>query len=324
MPDADPNVVRALRRRGLDLARWLDACEAGWRSTNLDSIFRGNGGGAAAAAGKNDRSSRRYRACAREVLARVRLETYVRPLRSADAEFEFLDLGCAPGGFAAELLRRFPRARGYGVTLPPQRGGQNLFRELRDHPRFRVWHADAETEFPRELARRTFDVVVDDAVATRTSAGSDPAPDCADRLSKRTLALALAHLSPGGVLVRRERLDAVVSTMQRLSTLRRTFADWTAIKPASSYALTRTYFLTCSGYGTAVATMRTPETIASDVAALWRPLVDAHGEAIRRVIDGDGKFIAPTKASEKARRTRSTKSEPRDDVEWRARRRRRS
>ncbi|CAK0851068.1 unnamed protein product [Prorocentrum cordatum] len=35
----------------------------------------------------------------------------------------FLDLGCAPGGFAGRLLEQFPAAQGYGVTIPREAGG---------------------------------------------------------------------------------------------------------------------------------------------------------------------------------------------------------
>lgn len=47
----------------------------------------------------------------------------------------FLDLGCAPGGFAARLLEEKPMARGYGVTMPVEGGG---FPMLFQHQWFQV------------------------------------------------------------------------------------------------------------------------------------------------------------------------------------------
>lgn len=47
----------------------------------------------------------------------------------------FLDLGCAPGGFAARLLQEHPSSWGFGVTLPVEAGG---FPILLEHDRFQV------------------------------------------------------------------------------------------------------------------------------------------------------------------------------------------
>ncbi|KAI0666910.1 hypothetical protein C8Q78DRAFT_994630 [Trametes maxima] len=43
--------------------------------------------------------------------------------------FEFLDIGCAPGGFSRHVLQRNPSARGLGVSLPESRGGHAFFLE---------------------------------------------------------------------------------------------------------------------------------------------------------------------------------------------------
>jgi len=274
MPDADPNVVCALRRRGLNLEPWLKTCEAGWHSSRLDRVFTKNAG--------NKLSRRRFRACAREVLASARLETHMHPLRAETIAFDFLDIGCAPGGFSCELLHRFPRARGWGITLSPRDGGQNPFRELREHPRFRIWYADIGngSPLPPKIASRAFVLVVDDLTVTRSALASSDS-EIAERLSQKTLALALECLVPGGVLIRRERLDPTVSTMQRLSLLRRRFALWSACKPGSSYALSRAYFLIAVGYEQGPGPLEIDKT-ARDIAALWQPVVASHSKAIRR------------------------------------------
>jgi len=51
----------------------------------------------------------------------------------------FLDLGCAPGGFASRLLEEVPSAQGFGVTLPVDAGG---FPMLLDDGRLQVQRCD--------------------------------------------------------------------------------------------------------------------------------------------------------------------------------------
>ncbi|KAI0644346.1 hypothetical protein C8Q79DRAFT_975544 [Trametes meyenii] len=43
--------------------------------------------------------------------------------------FEFLDIGCAPGGFSQHVLQRNPSARGLGVSLSESRGGHAFLLE---------------------------------------------------------------------------------------------------------------------------------------------------------------------------------------------------
>jgi len=61
----------------------------------------------------------------------------------------FLDLGCAPGGFASRMLEEIPEAKGYGVTLPVEKGG---FPVLLIHERLQVQGSNLmELESPAAL-----------------------------------------------------------------------------------------------------------------------------------------------------------------------------
>ncbi|CAE6505348.1 unnamed protein product [Rhizoctonia solani] len=47
--------------------------------------------------------------------------------------YSFLDLGCAPGGFAQYLLRKNRRARGIGISLPSEQGGNGFGISYSEH-----------------------------------------------------------------------------------------------------------------------------------------------------------------------------------------------
>jgi len=70
-----------------------------------------------------------------QVLSEV-LETHKSAFQKVES---FLDLGCAPGGFACRLLEEESSSRGYGVTLPVKAGG---FPILFEHARLRVQACD--------------------------------------------------------------------------------------------------------------------------------------------------------------------------------------
>lgn len=62
---------------------------------------------------------------------------------------DFLDLGCAPGGFSCRLLEERPTAQGFGVTLPVEAGG---FPVLLEHARLQVQGCNLmELRSPEEL-----------------------------------------------------------------------------------------------------------------------------------------------------------------------------
>ncbi|CAE6458067.1 unnamed protein product [Rhizoctonia solani] len=57
--------------------------------------------------------------------------------------YNFLDLGCAPGGFAQYILRKNRRARGIGISLPTEQGGKGFSVTYSDYlARYEVHWAD--------------------------------------------------------------------------------------------------------------------------------------------------------------------------------------
>ncbi|KAI0628182.1 hypothetical protein C8Q77DRAFT_1068440 [Trametes polyzona] len=89
-------------------------------------------------------------------------------------EFEFLDVGCSPGGFSAGVLEKNDRASGVGISLPPSQGGYESALERRFFGRYKLIEQDivlydlhktlleeAENPFPNDLRARFRLVILD-------------------------------------------------------------------------------------------------------------------------------------------------------------------
>ncbi|KAI0742091.1 hypothetical protein C8Q80DRAFT_1347080 [Daedaleopsis nitida] len=144
--------------------------------------------------------------------------------------FEFLDVGCAPGGFNSYVLRMNPQARGVGITLPESAGGHAFLLERHYLPRYELIEQEllqythspthllpssqqAECKpFPKQLCSR-FPLVLLDGHALRTYHHPQPltTPEefkhahgvYRDRLLVTQLIIALEAVSPGGPIVTR-------------------------------------------------------------------------------------------------------------------------
>lgn len=76
------------------------------------------------------------------------ITTFCNALKDMDKELgfahprRFLDLGCAPGGYATYILRRNPGATGIGITLPVDVGGPEVYIPSELRSRFAIYFGD--------------------------------------------------------------------------------------------------------------------------------------------------------------------------------------
>ncbi|KAJ2987331.1 hypothetical protein NUW54_g9456 [Trametes sanguinea] len=135
---------------------------------------------------------------------------------------DFLDLGCAPGGFSLHVLRTNPEARGVGLSLSESQGGHAFL--LDESYRSRFEHKEQDLleydHFPQAChaagaLRRTlptaflghFDLVVMDGQSLRTYHPSNvpdtpyTAKPCCFALLLTQLIIALSSVRPGGTIV---------------------------------------------------------------------------------------------------------------------------
>jgi 23S rRNA (uridine2552-2'-O)-methyltransferase len=103
-----------------------------------------------------------------------------------------LDLGCAPGAWVQVAL---PLLGAQGLVV-----GVDLEKVVLQNPRFRFIHGDAFRLRPEDLPEAPFDVVLSD-MAPKTSGVKVRDQALSAGLCLHALAVARAHLKPGGALV---------------------------------------------------------------------------------------------------------------------------
>lgn len=152
----------------------------------------------------------------------------------------FLDIGCAPGGFAIHLLSK--GLRGVGITLPSQPGAHDMDRELRDDRsggRWRLCFHDITKEPQSHVIRppvgQLFDVVIAGARYSKVGGGMAEEDRHVAKLMTSQLLLALRHLKPGGSLVVVLNVTPTLTYAAPLALLRCAFDDLVACKPASNF-----------------------------------------------------------------------------------------
>ncbi|KDN45699.1 hypothetical protein RSAG8_04783, partial [Rhizoctonia solani AG-8 WAC10335] len=156
--------------------------------------------------------------------------------------YRFLDLGCAPGGFAQYLLRKNKRAHGIGISLPSEQGGNGLGVTYPDYlARYKLHWLDLTTfdlapdipkpvshncpPFPFEAGSR--DLVVCDAQWV-LNPDNLKRPWNWTRLIISQLLIALRAVSPGGNIfirlssVERTLTGRILLALCRISNLVRT------------------------------------------------------------------------------------------------------
>ncbi|PGH03048.1 hypothetical protein AJ80_08743, partial [Polytolypa hystricis UAMH7299] len=205
---------------------------------------------------------------------------------------EVLDLCMAPGGFSAATLKKVPRAKISGISLPESLGGHKLLVqsgaqdrrvEVQFHdvtmlykefgvidmvqsiPPSHPWISDFSGVQP--YADRTFDLAFCDGQKLRTHTRPDWGQHGheAIRLSSAQLVFALSRLKPGGILIMLlHRIDKWATTK-----LMYTFSKFTdpgglqLFKPVKSHASRGSFYLVARG-------VRTDSPEAAEAIEAWK------------------------------------------------------
>jgi 23S rRNA U2552 (ribose-2'-O)-methylase RlmE/FtsJ len=186
----------------------------------------------------------------------------------------FIDIGCAPGGFLQCLLDFDPTRRGIGLTLATDTskghasGAHEMDMTLMDildqTPRFKLLFQDV-TDRPLHLhygvdgallgegAAPQFDLAI--AGARFSGKGSGEADDAErggdraqEKLITAQLLVALQNLQPGGDLVVVLNVTPLAMNMQPICFLRSCFSRLVALKPKSNFKYRSSFYMTCFGY----------------------------------------------------------------------------
>ncbi|KAI0666909.1 hypothetical protein C8Q78DRAFT_1072230 [Trametes maxima] len=110
--------------------------DKGWDNDELDSHFSNQRQVADSSSSKNERYW--YRTM-QDVLNELDRTSHLIPHCKT---FEFIDIGCAPGGFSGYVLKRAPQASGVGISLPVSLGGHQFVLEREYSPRYHLIEQD--------------------------------------------------------------------------------------------------------------------------------------------------------------------------------------
>ena len=194
--------------------------------------------------------------------------------RRRDRCRNFIDIGCAPGGFLQCLLDFDPSRRGIGLTLATDTSkghasgahemDQTLMDILAKTPRFKLLFQDV-TDRPLRLHYSTdgtrigegaapqFDLAIAGARFSGKGSGeNDDAERGGDRAQEKLitaqLLVALQNLKPGGDLVVVLNVTPLAMNMQPICFLRSVFGRLVALKPKSNFKYRSSFYMTCFGY----------------------------------------------------------------------------
>ena len=186
----------------------------------------------------------------------------------------FIDIGCAPGGFTQCLLDYDPKRKGIGLTLATDTSkghasgahamDQNLMEVLANTPRFKLLYQDV-TDNSTSLHYSTtgeliqpnsppqFDLAIAGARFSGKGSGeNDDAERGGDRAQEKLITaqflVALQNLKPGGDMVVVLNTTPLAMNMQPLCFLRSCFTKLTALKPKSNFKYRSSFYMTAFGY----------------------------------------------------------------------------
>jgi 23S rRNA U2552 (ribose-2'-O)-methylase RlmE/FtsJ len=186
----------------------------------------------------------------------------------------FIDIGCAPGGFLQCLLDFDPQRQGIGLTLATDTSkghasgahemDQTLMEVLNDTPRFKLLFQDV-TDAPTSLHYSTtgqllgngaapqFDLAIAGARFSGKGSGEkDDAERGGDRAQEKLITaqflVALQNLKPGGDMVVVLNTTPLAMNMQPLCFLRSCFTKLVALKPKSNFKYRSSFYMSCFGY----------------------------------------------------------------------------
>jgi 23S rRNA U2552 (ribose-2'-O)-methylase RlmE/FtsJ len=287
MESYDRSVVSGLQRFHLDLRYWIRACENGWKNPALDQLF-GSDFKLQQHQHQQQQHPPKFKKSAQELFRYFNLQKKIDS--RGTLPFQFLDIGFAPGGITCELLRRFPQCTGYGITLGDARPCDEIKQYTREK-RFKYWYLDAEkiksvNDFPEEIRNQTFELIIDD-ICPMFGVGSNFQKDEIQTKRRKycetMTKICLTILNPGGMLIRRERLEADIWTKNHLERLKKSFDHLFGAKPFGFFCISRTYYLLCEGFsGKYRRCNRNEAYFFRYMANLWKPLIRMHYHALTR------------------------------------------
>lgn len=162
----------------------------------------------------------------------------------------FLDIGAATGGFSFYLLN-FERIahKGYGITLPVEKGGYEML--LEPSPYYEFMYADIVEDFDTivmsfEANKRMFSLCICDANLTDKSKKEDG--EKRKELLVYQLKLALMFLENSGDLLIKLSSSASAFNISILVLLNTIFDITRAVKPQTCHRVRSSYYLFCSNF----------------------------------------------------------------------------
>ncbi|OJT04268.1 hypothetical protein TRAPUB_5002 [Trametes pubescens] len=235
----------------------------------------------------------------------------------ASEPLEFLDIGCAPGGFSTHILQTNPNARGVGISLPESQGG---------HPLLLSWEYMSRYEYIKQdlleydlsphsvpspalsLALRPlpdaflgrFQIVLSDGHPLRTYHSPDDTIDTlvgphAHRglLLITQLIIALTAVQAGGtILVKLTHIEG--SPSAQLLYLLDAISDTLVVhKPDTMHKIRASFYAIAKGVGGTEDRAALKERYIAGLRALWLELrTGGSSGGGRGLVDSDLDFIA--------------------------------
>ncbi|KAI0681841.1 hypothetical protein C8Q76DRAFT_637362 [Earliella scabrosa] len=233
------------------------------------------------------------------------------------AHLQFLDVGCAPGGFSFYVLRKKSWANGVGITLPQSAGGHTFLLDRRLLLRYNLMEKDileydlssqadngpGKETFPENLLHR-FHLVMLDGHALRTYHHPIPPTTPGEakaahgtyshRLLIAQFIIALEAVFPGGtILVRLSHIECFPSA-QLLYLLDKLSDTIHVHKPAVTLAKRGTFYVAANGVG-GPGREELRKQYLEGLRVLWSDLGTGgpYGRG-RMMVPGDLDFIATT------------------------------
>ncbi|KAI0628183.1 hypothetical protein C8Q77DRAFT_476386 [Trametes polyzona] len=209
--------------------------------------------------------------------------------------FEFLDIGCSPGGFTSYVLRSNPQARGVGISLPQAQGGHALTLDPGlMHDRFEYIERDllgynrsphptsgAGICLPPEFRKR-FDLVILDAHPLWTYHSPDPAYDQHDHPERGDgrdgallvvqFIIALASVRPGGTILTKLHKVAHAPSAQLLYLLDKISEKLVTHKPVAMNRTRGSFYAIAKGVGRGVERAGMQAGYLEGLQELWDEL----------------------------------------------------
>lgn len=210
-------------------------------------------------------------------------------------KLNFLDLGCCPGGFSSYVLERNGRARGLGISLGPESGGECFLLEKRLRQRYEfipanianyqlgpaLFESSCLQPLPEGFDDGAFDLCLLDAVPIwqeQKRNGWD-----SQRLFLSQLILALKGVKRGGTIVIRLSRPELLDTARIMWILDRVSQELRTCKPLTIHAKRPSFYAVAVGVGLGVEASRLP-AIVDQFQCLWVELTFG-GE------EGEGRWL---------------------------------